>query len=123
MNNFNLLNYQKLKGFMMFDSSSEEHPRNYEHFSSEGWECLLQDEEHKELAINSLSQILFIYKRVEFKYNDTFYEIFESCSNSGYIVNIYSSSQKNEDGDYFDINMLDGGLCTGNSKDAIEFMM
>ena len=45
---------------------------NYEHFSSEGWECLLQDEKRKEIAINSLSQILFIYKRVEFKYNRYF---------------------------------------------------
>jgi len=96
---------------------------NVVHFTSEGWECLLQNQKYKELAINSLSQILFIYKRVEFKYNDTFYEIFESCSNSGYVVNIYSSSEKNDDGDYFDVNMLDGGLCTGNSQDAIEFML
>lgn len=115
----NLLNYQKLKGFMMIDSSTVD----LEHFTSEGWEYLLEKEEHKEIAINSLSQILTIYKRVEFKYNDTFYEIFESCSNDGYIVNIYSSSLKDENGDYFDINIIDGGLCTGNSKDAIEFMM
>lgn len=104
-------------------SSIEAYLKSFDHFTSEGWEYFLQDEEHKELAINTLSQILNIYKRVEFKYNHSYYEIFESCSGDGYVINLYSSCLKDEKGDYLDANMIDGGLCTGATRDAIEFMM
>lgn len=107
----------------MVDSSIEDRLKSFEHFTSDGWEYLLQSEEHKELGIYTLSQILFIYKRVEFKYNHTYFEIFESCSGEGYVVNLYSSCLKDDKGDYFDVNMIDGGLCTGSVNDAIEFMM
>lgn len=106
----------------MVDLSIEAYLKSFDNFTSEGWEYLLENSEHKELAINTLSQILFIYKRVEFKYNNSYYEIFESCSD-GYVVNLYSSCLKDEDGDYFDANMIDGGLCSGSTRDAIEFMM
>lgn len=91
-------------------------------WTKEGWEFLLQNNEFKELAIQTLSQILFIYQRVEFKYNNLYYEIFDS-SNSGYIVNVYLSDQKDENGYYLEDNIVDCGLCTGSSKDAIEFML
>lgn len=107
---------------MMDHLSIQKYLEGFEHFTSEGWECLLENQEYKELGINTLSQILHIYKKVEFKYKHSYYEIFES-SNSGYVINIYSSCCKDENGDYFDTNMIDGGLCTGSTKDAIEFML
>lgn len=102
--------------------SIEERLKHYENFTSEGWQPLLHDEKHKALAIETLAQILFIYKKVEFQYNNLFYEVFDSAS-SGYVINIYSSSVKDEDGCYLEKNLIDGGLCTGTCKDAIEFMM
>jgi hypothetical protein len=72
--------------------------------------------------ISKLSDILKKEKSVEFKYNNLFYEIFESCD-TGYIVNLYSSDEKDEDGEYLEINNVDGGLCSGGSSDAIWFMV
>lgn len=72
--------------------------------------------------IFKLSEILEKEKSVEFKYNNLFYEIFESCD-TGYIVNLYSSNEKDEDGKYLEENLVDGGLCSGNSNDAIWFMV
>jgi len=46
------------------------------------------------------------------------YEIFESAER-GYVVNVYSD----EDGEYLDKYLVDGGLCSGTVKDAIEFML
>lgn len=93
-----------------------------ENWTKEGWEFLLKDKDYKDLVINTLSQILFIYKKVEFKHNNLFYEIFDS-SNGGYVINVYSSDKKDEDGYYLEENIVDGGLCTGNVTDAIEFML
>lgn len=91
-------------------------------WSKEEWEFLLQSNDFKGLAVTTLSIILDLYQRVEFKYNNFYYEIFDSV-NGGYMVNIYSSVIKDEEGYYLEDNIVDGGLCTGSSKDAIEFMM
>ena len=48
--------------------------------------------------------------------------MFESAD-SGYIVNIYSSNEKDEYDQYIEANLVDGGLCSGSEKDAIEFML
>ena len=45
--------------------------------------------------ISKLADILEKNKSVEFKYNNLFYEIFESCD-TGYIVNLYSSDEKDK---------------------------
>ena len=96
--------------------------KGFENWTKEGWEFLLQDEEYKDLAISTLAKILKLYQRVEFRYNNLYYEIFDSSA-TGYVINIYSSDKKDEDGYYIDENIVDGGLCTGTNKDAIEFMM
>ena len=101
----------------------EEALKGFENWTKEGWECLLQNEEYKQLAISTLAQLLDLYKKVEFKYNDLYYEIFVSEDNIGFMINIYSNLEKDEDGCYLDKNLLDGGLCTGSSYDAIEFML
>ena len=72
--------------------------------------------------ILKLSEILEKEKSVEFKYNNLFYEIYESCD-TGYIVNLYSSNEKDEDDEYLEENLVDGGLCSGNASDAIWFMV
>ena len=72
--------------------------------------------------ISKLADILEKDKSVEFKYNNLFYEIFESCD-TGYIVNLYSSDEKDEDGEYLEENLVDGGLCTGRACDAVWFMV
>jgi len=64
--------------------------------------------------INTLSRVLKNEESVEFKHNGFFYEVFESAD-SGYIVNICSSDEKD--------NLVDGGLCTGSARDAISFML
>ncbi|WP_294964134.1 hypothetical protein [Sulfurimonas sp.] len=60
---------------------------------------------------------------VEFVHSGFYYEIFESTCNDGFAVNVYSSNEKDEYGDYIDKYLIDGGLCTGSVKDAIEFML
>ena len=72
--------------------------------------------------ISKLSQILEKEKSVEFKYNNLFYEIFKSCD-TGYIVNLYSSDEKDEDSEYLEENLVDGGLCSGSASDAVWFMV
>jgi len=71
--------------------------------------------------INALARVLKNKESVEFKHDGFFYEVFES-SDSGYIVNVYSSDEK-DDNQYIEANFIDGGLCTGGAKDAIEFML
>ncbi len=74
---------------------------------------------------NNISKLLDILekdKSIEFKYNNLFYEIFESCD-TGYIVNLYSSNEKDVDGRYLEINNIDGGFCTGSAIDAVWFMV
>lgn len=74
---------------------------------------------------NNISKLADILKKdtyVEFTYNNLFYEIFESA-NGGYIVNLYSSNEKDEDECYLEENIIDGGLCTGSASDAVWFMV
>jgi hypothetical protein len=72
--------------------------------------------------INTLASALEINNTVEFKYKSSYYEIFESA-NGGYVVNVYSSDEKDEDDEYIEANLLDGGTCIGTARDAIEFML
>ena len=74
---------------------------------------------------NNISKLADILKKdtyVEFNYNNLFYEIFES-SNGGYMVNLYSSNEKDEDGEYLEDNIVEGGLCTGSASDAVCFLL
>ena len=81
-----------------------------------------------EIAImnkNNISKLADILKKdtyVEFAYNNLFYEIFES-TNGGYMVNLYSSNERDEDGCFLDENIVEGGRCTGSSSDAVWFMV
>ena len=75
-----------------------------------------------EKIIIKLANILENKQNVKFEYNDLFYEIFESCD-SGYIINLYSSNEKDKDGEYLEENNVDGGLCNGAVRDAILFML
>ena len=75
-----------------------------------------------EKIIIKLANILENKQKVKFEYNDLFYKIFESCD-SGYIINLYSSNEKDEDGEYLEENNVDGGLCNGAVRDAILFML
>jgi len=72
--------------------------------------------------ISRLSRLLKSESSVEFKHNGFYYEVFESAD-SGYIVNLYSSDEKDDESQYLEANLVDGGLCTGSEKDAIEFML
>lgn len=75
-----------------------------------------------EKIIIKLANILENKQNVKFEYNDLFYEIFES-GDSGYISNLYSSDEKDQDGEYLEENNVDGGLCNGAVRDAILFML
>jgi len=72
--------------------------------------------------INTLARLLKSKSSVEFKHNGFYYEVFEPAD-SGYIVNVYSSDEKDDDEQYIEANLVDGGLCSGNERDAIEFML
>jgi len=96
--------------------------KGFKNWTSEGWEFLLNSEEYKDIAITTLSKILNTEQSVEFVFNNLYYEIFESAD-TGYVVNVYSSNEKDEYDCYLEQNNIDGGLCTGNCKDAIEFML
>lgn len=74
------------------------------------------------LDIKELADILKTNKSLEYQYKNLYYQIFES-SELGYCVNVYSSNKKDENGDYLDSNLIDGGVCTGSAKDAIEFLL
>lgn len=75
-----------------------------------------------EMRIASFIKTLEDNKTVHFTYNEYYFEIFESVANSGYVVNVYSSDEK-EDDEYIESNLLDGGTCTGSALDAIYFML
>ena len=96
--------------------------KGFKNWTSEGWEFLLHNEQYKQTAINTLAKILDTEHSVEFLFNNLYYYVFVSAD-SGYIVNIYSSNEKDEYDYFLEENNVDGGLCTGSSKDAIEFMM
>ncbi|MGK0469106.1 hypothetical protein [Clostridium sp.] len=72
--------------------------------------------------INTLASALENDDTVEFKYKSSYYEIFESA-NGGFVVNVYSSNDKDEDDEYIEANLLDGGTCIGTARDAIGFML
>jgi len=72
--------------------------------------------------ISRFARLLKSESSVEFKHNGFYYEVFESAD-SGYIVNLYSSDEKDDDEQYVESNLVDGGLCSGNERDAIEFML
>jgi hypothetical protein len=72
--------------------------------------------------INRLSRLLKNESSVEFKHNGFYYEVFESAD-SGYVVNVYSSNEKDDNEQYIEANLVDGGLCSGSERDAIEFML
>jgi len=73
--------------------------------------------------INSLARVLKSENIVEFNHNELYYEIFLSAD-SGFVVNLYSSSDRDEEGELIEANLVDGGLCNSTSeKDAIEFML
>ena len=95
--------------------------KNFKEWTYEGLSFLLQQQRFREMAITALSKFLELNQSVEFKYNGFFYEVFKSAD-SGYIVTIYSSNEKDDD-EYIEANIVDGGLCTGSAKDAIEFML
>ena len=71
---------------------------------------------------NSLARVLKSESSVEFQNDGFFYEIFESAER-GYVVNVYSSDEKDEDGEYLEKYAVDGGLCSGSARDSIEFML
>lgn len=77
---------------------------------------------NNKLNIKELADILKTNKSLEFQYKNLHYQIFES-SELGYCVNVYSSNDKDENGDYLDSNLVDGGICTGSAKNAVEFLL
>ena len=72
--------------------------------------------------MNRLARVLRENSNVEFKHNGFYYEVFKSAD-SGYIINLYSSDEKDDNEQYVEANLVDGGLCSGNERDAIEFML
>ena len=100
----------------------KEAKKEFKEWTQEGLSFLLQQERFREMAITALSKFLILNQSVEFAYNSLYYEVFESAD-SGYVVNLYSSNEKDEYGEYQDKFNVDGGLCTGSAKDAIEFML
>ena len=72
--------------------------------------------------ITKLTKILKQNKAVEFRHNGFYYEVFESADN-GYVVNLYSRNDRDEYGSHLDEYLIDGGLCTGRTEDAIGFML
>ena len=72
--------------------------------------------------INTLARLLNTKSSIEFKHNGFYYEVFESAER-GYVVNLYSSDEKDEYEQYLESNLVDGGLCMGSARDAIEFML
>mgnify|MGYP001060502076 CR=1 FL=1 len=77
---------------------------------------------NNKLNIKELADILKTNKSLEFEYKNLHYQIFES-SELGYCVNVYSSNDKDENGDYLDSNLVDSGVCTGSAKNAVEFLL
>jgi len=72
--------------------------------------------------INTLARVLKNKNIVEFKNNNLYYEVFLSAD-SGYVVNIYNNDVRDDEGELIETNIIDGGLCEGSAKDAIEFML
>jgi len=107
----------------MIDSYIQnEAKKDFKEWTYEGLSFLLQQEQFREMAVTALSKFLILNQSVEFAYNSLYYEVFESAD-SGYVVNLYSSNEKDDDGEFIEVNLVDGGLCSGSARDAIEFML
>ena len=100
----------------------KEAKKDFKEWTYEGLSFLLQQEQFREMAITALSKFLELNQSVEFTYSKLYYKVFKSAD-SGYIVNLYSSNEKDEDEQYVEANLVDGWLCTGSARDAIEFML
>lgn len=96
--------------------------KGFKEWTYEGLSFLLQQEQFREMAITALSKFLELNKSVEFTYNNLYYEVFQSAD-SGYVVNVYNSNEKDDESEFIEANLVDGGLCTGSARDAIEFML
>jgi len=72
--------------------------------------------------INTMVRVLKNDGSVTFELEKSYYEIFES-SEGGYAINVYSSADRDEEGEFIDSNMIDGGHCSGSAKDAVIFML
>ncbi len=96
--------------------------KQFKDWTYEGLSFLLQQAQFREMAITALSKFLELNQSVEFTYNNRYYEVFVSAD-SGYVVNLYSSDEKDEYAEFLEENLVDGGLCTGSAKDAIKFML
>ena len=107
---------------MMHSYIQKESKQNFKNWTYKGLSFLLQQEEFREIAITALSKFLLLNQSVEFAYNSLYYEVFESAD-SGYVVNLYNSNEKDDEGEFIEVNLVDGGLCTGSAKDAVEFML
>ena len=107
---------------MMNRYIQKEAKQSFKDWTYEGLSFLLQQEEFRETAITALSKFLLLNQSVEFQYNNLYYEIFISAD-SGYIVNLYNGNEKDDEGEYIEANLVDGGLCNGSARDAIEFML
>jgi len=107
---------------MMSSYLQSEAKKKFKDWTYEGLSFLLQQVQFREMAITALSKFLELNQSVEFTYNNLYYEIFVSAD-SGYVINLYSSDEKDEDGQFREEFNVDGGLCTGSAKDAIEFML
>ena len=107
---------------MMNRYIQKEAKKDFREWTQEGLSFLLQQERFREMAVTALSKFLILNQSVEFAYNSLYYEVFESAD-SGYVVNVYSSNEKDNEGELIEANIIDGGLCTGSARDAIEFML
>jgi len=75
----------------------------------------------KNNKINTFVRLLNRGITVEFKHDNLYYEIFESAE-GGYVVNAYSSNDKDEDDAYVEANLIDGGFCSGSARDTLTFL-
>ena len=107
---------------MMNRYIQKEAKKDFKEWTYEGLSFLLQQERFREMAVTALSKFLILNQSVEFTYNSLYYEVFESAD-SGYVVNLYSSNEKDDEDEFIEGNLVDGGLCTGGARDAIEFML
>ena len=60
---------------------------------------------------------------VEFIFEDSLIEIFESSEGGWYITLFPSDAQKDSDGDFNSDDEIDGGLCTGSALNAVMFFI
>ena len=79
---------------------------------------LKEDKSNIDVLVKELESKGEIY----FKYNTIYYDVYVS-GEGDYGIDMYSSPEKDEDGDYLISNQIDGGVCDGGAKDAIEFML